>query len=41
MTMAERILDKNIPHGPISIAFTPDEEIGMGAAHFDVEGIRR
>ena len=37
MTMAERILDENIPHGPISIAFTPDEEIGMGAAHFDVE----
>ena len=37
ITMAERILDENIPHGPISIAFTPDEEIGMGAAHFDVE----
>ena len=37
MTMAERILDENIPHGPVSIAFTPDEEIGMGAAHFDVE----
>ena len=37
MTMAERILDENIPHGPISIAFTPDEEIGMGAAHFNVE----
>jgi tripeptide aminopeptidase len=26
------------PHGPISIAFTPDEEIGRGADHFDVEG---
>ena len=26
MTMAERILDENIPHGPISIAFTPDED---------------
>ncbi len=37
MTMAERILDENIPHGPVAIAFTPDEEIGMGAAHFDVE----
>ena len=37
MTMAERILDENIPHGPISIAFTPDEEIGMGADHFDIE----
>ena len=37
MTMAERILDEEIPHGPVSIAFTPDEEIGMGAAHFNVE----
>lgn len=37
MTMAEQILADNIPHGPISIAFTPDEEIGMGAEHFDVE----
>jgi tripeptide aminopeptidase len=26
-----------IPHGPIRIAFTPDEEIGRGANHFDVE----
>lgn len=37
MTMAERILEEEIPHGPVSIAFTPDEEIGMGAAHFDLE----
>lgn len=26
-----------IPHGKIRIAFTPDEEIGRGADHFDVE----
>jgi tripeptide aminopeptidase len=25
-----------IPHGPIRLAFTPDEEIGRGADHFDV-----
>ncbi len=25
-----------VPHGPIRIAFTPDEEIGRGADHFDV-----
>jgi len=25
-----------IPHGPIRIAFTPDEEIGRGTKHFDV-----
>ena len=36
MTLAERILDSNQPHGKISIAFTPDEEIGCGADHFDV-----
>jgi tripeptide aminopeptidase len=25
-----------IPHGPIRIAFTPDEEVGRGTDHFDV-----
>lgn len=30
--------DKTIPHGKIAIAFTPDEEIGEGPDHFDVEG---
>ena len=29
--------NENIPHGDIRIAFNPDEEIGMGAHHFDVE----
>ncbi len=37
MTMVERILDENIPHGKICIGFTPDEEVGAGADHFDVE----
>ncbi len=26
-----------IPHGPIRVAFTPDEEVGRGVAHFDIE----
>ncbi len=26
-----------IPHGPIAIAFTPDEEIGKGTKYFDTE----
>ena len=26
-----------IPHGPVRIAFTPDEEIGRGANYFDVK----
>lgn len=36
MTLAEQLISENIPHGPVSIAFTPDEEIGMGASHFDL-----
>lgn len=27
-----------IPHGRIAVAVTPDEEVGQGADHFDVEG---
>jgi len=26
-----------LEHGPVRIAFTPDEEIGEGATHFDIE----
>ena len=26
-----------IPHGPVRLAFTPDEEIGRGANHFSIE----
>ena len=35
MTIVEHI--NEFEHGPISIAFTPDEEIGKGTAHFDVK----
>lgn len=37
MTVAEKLMAREIPHGPVSIAFTPDEEIGMGAEHFDLD----
>lgn len=37
MTMIECLRDESIPHGPLSIAFTPDEEIGTGASHFNVD----
>lgn len=37
LTMVERLVSKQIPHGPISIAFTPDEEIGSGAEYFDIK----
>ena len=32
------IAHPEIPHGRIAIGFTPDEEVGQGADHFDVEG---
>ena len=37
MTMAERIVNSDIPHGRICIGFTPDEEIGQGADFFDIK----
>ena len=37
LTALEHILTEKIPHGPLCVAFTPDEEIGMGPAHFDVK----
>ncbi len=37
MAMAEYLLQhKEIAHGRIRIGFTPDEEVGAGADHFDV-----
>ncbi len=38
MSMAQLVLEEKIPHGPIRIAFTPDEEVGNGPAYFDVQG---
>lgn len=38
LTAMARIKAGNIPHGDIHIAFTPDEEVGKGANHFDVAG---
>jgi tripeptide aminopeptidase len=38
MTAMEYLVkDPSIKHGPIRIGFTPDEEIGRGADHFDVK----
>jgi tripeptide aminopeptidase len=28
----------DMEHGPVRIAFTPDEEVGEGTTHFDIEG---
>ena len=35
--MVEELTKNDIPHGRICIAFTPDEEIGHGAALLDLE----
>ena len=37
MTLAEELLSSKLPHGPLCIGFTPDEEIGRGADYFDVD----
>lgn len=37
MTAIERVISEEKPHGPICIAFTPDEEIGRGADNFNVD----
>lgn len=38
LTAAEYLMSHpEIPHGPVRIGFTPDEEVGGGADHFDVE----
>lgn len=37
MDISERLLKGDIPHGPIRICFTPDEETGRGTEHFSKE----
>ena len=37
MTACERILASGRPHGAVAVCFTPDEEVGHGAALLDLE----
>lgn len=37
MTLMEQIIRENLPHGPLSVCFSPDEEIGHGAALLDLK----
>ncbi len=37
VSAVENIIASGVAHGKIRICFTPDEEIGRGANHFDVE----
>lgn len=40
MTMAEQLIKGDIAHGTIQLAFTPDEEVGRGSDHFDVNAFQ-
>lgn len=37
ITAMLRLKNADLPHGPLRLAFTPDEEIGKGALHFNIE----
>lgn len=37
MVLCERLLNEDIPHGTVCVAFTPDEEVGRGTESFDIE----
>lgn len=37
LTALEQVISSGRAHGPVSVVFIPDEEIGSGTAHFDLE----
>lgn len=37
LSALEKIVEEKIPHGKLAFAFTPDEEIGCGMDHFELE----
>ncbi|MCM1543740.1 MAG: peptidase T [Ruminococcus sp.] len=37
ISAVEYVIENDLPHGDVSLCFTPDEEIGRGADHFDLE----
>ena len=40
LTALEEIVKSNIPHGKIYVAITPDEEIGRGTEHIDLDSFK-
>jgi tripeptide aminopeptidase len=38
--VAYLVAHPEVPHGPLRIGFNPDEEIGRGTTHFDIERFR-
>lgn len=37
LDMCQKVIAEDLPHGTIKIAFTPDEEVGRGTDHFNIE----
>ena len=37
LTAVERLMEEELPHGRVALCFTPDEEVGHGAALLDLE----
>lgn len=37
MTLLDELITQKLPHGKIAVSFTPDEEVGRGADHFDLK----
>lgn len=37
ITLCDTIIKNDIPHGKITVCFTPDEEVGMGTDNIDIE----
>ncbi len=37
LTACERLLNSDLPHGRVVVCFTPDEEVGHGAALLDID----
>ena len=37
LTACERLINDDIPHGRVAVCFTPDEEVGHGAAYLDID----
>ena len=40
LTMLERLIEQKLPHGRVAVAFTPDEEVGLGAHGVDLDWMK-
>ncbi len=40
MPAVDQLIQENLPHGDVYVAFTPDEEVGRGTETFDLNNSR-